>query len=142
MPTSNASAAWEGKLKEGKGTFKAESGAFSGPFSFGTRFGGSKGTNPEELIAAAHAACFSMALSSALEKAGTPVTRVETRASATLEMVDGAPTITKIELSTRGKVPGIDQAAFEKAAESAKQNCPVSKALKGVATISLKAELV
>src|SRR5258706_16403097 len=119
MPTSNASAAWEGKLKDGKGTFKAESGAFSGPFRFGTRFGGSKGTNPEELIAAAHAACFSMALSSGLEKAGTPVTRVETRASATLDMVDGAPKITKIELVTRGKVDGIDQAAFQKAAESA-----------------------
>lgn len=142
MPTSNASAAWEGNLKEGKGTFKAESGAFSGPFSFGTRFVGGKGTNPEELIAAAHAACFSMFLSGALEKAGTPVTRVETRASATIDMVDGAPWITKIELSTRGKVPGIDQAAFEKAAEAAKQNCPVSKALKGVATITLEAKLV
>jgi osmotically inducible protein OsmC len=142
MPTSNASAAWEGKLKEGKGTFKAESGAFSGPFSFGTRFGGAKGTNPEELIAAAHAACFSMALSAGLEKAGTPVTRVETRASCTLEMVDGAPKITKIELSTRGKVPGIDQAAFQKAAESAKQNCPVSKALQGNVDVRLEAKLV
>ena len=142
MPTSNASAAWEGKLREGKGTFKAESGAFSGAFSHGTRFVGSKGTNPEELIAAAHAACFSMFLSASLEKAGTPVTRVETRASTTIEMVDGAPWITKIELSTRGKVPGIDQATFEKAAESAKQGCPVSKALKGVATITLEAKLV
>ena len=83
-----------------------------------------------------------MFLSSGLEKAGTPVTRVETRASATIEMIDGAPWITKIELVTRGKVPGIDQATFEKAAESAKQNCPVSKALKGVATISLEAKLV
>src|SRR5260221_9167794 len=128
MPTSNASAAWEGKLKDGKGTFKAESGAFSGPFSFGTRFGGSKGTNPEELIAAAHAACFSMALSAGLEKAGTPGTRVETRASATLEMVDGAPRVTRLQLSPRGKIPGTDQAAFVKAAESAKQNSPVSQA--------------
>ena len=142
MPTSHASAVWEGKLKEGKGTFKAESGAFQAPFSHGTRFVGGKGTNPEELIAAAHAACFSMFLSASLEKAGTPVTRVETRASATIDMVDGAPTITKIELATRGKVPGIDQAAFEKAAQAAKQNCPVSKALKGVATITLEAKLV
>ena len=142
MPTSHASAAWEGKLKEGKGTFKAESGAFQGPFSFGTRFGGSQGTNPEELIAAAHAACFSMALSSGLEKAGTPVTRIETRATITLDMVDGAPKITNIELSTRGKVPGIDQAAFQKAADSAKQNCPVSKALANNVQISLEAKLV
>ena len=142
MPTSNASAAWEGKLKEGKGTFKAESGAFSGPYSFGTRFGGSKGTNPEELIAAAHAACFSMFLSSTLEKAGSPVTRVETRASCTLEVVDGAPRIIRMELSTRGKVPGIDQAAFQKAADAAKQNCPVSKALQGNVELKLEAKLV
>ena len=142
MPTSNASAAWEGKLKEGKGTFKAESGAFSGPFSFGTRFGGAKGTNPEELIAAAHAACFSMALSAGLEKAGTPVTRVETRAACTLEMIEGAPKITRIELTVRGKVPGIDQATFSKAAESAKVNCPVSKALQGNVDLRLEAKLV
>jgi osmotically inducible protein OsmC len=83
-----------------------------------------------------------MFLSGALEKAGTPVTRVETRASATIDMVDGAPTITKIELVTRGKVPGIDQATFEQAAQAAKQNCPVSKALRGVATITLEAKLV
>ncbi|HEX9611418.1 MAG TPA: OsmC family protein [Gemmatimonadales bacterium] len=142
MPTSNASAAWEGKLKDGKGTFKAESGAFSGPYSFGTRFGGAKGTNPEELIAAAHAACFSMALSADLEKAGTPVTRVETRAACTLEMVDGAPRITRMALDTRGKVPGIDQATFEKAAQAAKATCPVSKALQGSIEITLKVELV
>ena len=142
MPTSNASAAWEGKLKDGKGTFKAESGAFSGAFSFGTRFADSKGTNPEELIAAAHAACFSMALSAGLEKARTPVTRVETRAACTLEMVDGAPRITRIALDVRGKVPGIDQAAFEQAAESAKQNCPVSKALQGNVELKLEAKLV
>ena len=142
MPTSNASAAWEGKFKDGKGTFKAESGAFSGPYSFGTRFGGAKGTNPEELIAAAHAACFSMALSAGLEKAGTPVTRVETRAACTLEMIEGAPKITRIELTVRGKVPGIDQAAFAQAAESAKVNCPVSKALQGNVELKLEAKLV
>jgi len=141
MPTSNASAAWEGKLKDGKGTFKAESGAFSGAYSFGTRFGGSKGTNPEELIAAAHAACFSMALSASLEKAGTPVTRIETRASCTLEMVEGSPKITRIELETRGQVPGIDQARFQQAAEDAKNGCPVSKALKGNVDVRLDAKL-
>ena len=85
MATSNAVATWEGKLKEGKGNFKGQSGAFSGAFSFGTRFEGKKGSNPEELIAAAHAGCFSMALSAALEKAGHPATRIETRAAVTID---------------------------------------------------------
>src|ERR1041385_5227465 len=109
MPTSRASAVWEGKLKDGKGSFTAASGAFTGPYTFATRFEGAKGTNPEELIAAAHAACFSMALSAGLERAGTPATRIETSAAATLDMVDGAAKITKIALSVRGKVMGIDQ---------------------------------
>ena len=104
MPTSKAMATWEGKLKDGKGTFKAGSGAFSGPYSFATRFEGKAGTNPEELIAAAHAACYSMALSAGLEKAGKPVTRVETTAACTLEMVDGSPKITRIDLTVRGTV--------------------------------------
>ena len=142
MPTSNASAAWEGKLKDGKGTFKAGSGAFSGPFSFGTRFGGAKGTNPEELIAAAHAGCFSMALSATLEKEGHPVTRIETRAAVTVETVDGAAKVTRSALDVRGKVPGIDQATFQAAAESAKQNCPVSKALQGNVEITMEAKLI
>ncbi|HEX4633066.1 MAG TPA: OsmC family protein [Gemmatimonadales bacterium] len=141
MPTSQASAVWEGKLKDGKGSFKAASGAFSGPFSFATRFEGKKGTNPEELIAAAHAACFSMALSAGLEKAGKPATRVETSAACTLEVVGGAPTITKMELTVRGKVPGVDQAGFQKAAEEAKRGCPVSKALAGIPQITLDAKL-
>ncbi|HXG98477.1 MAG TPA: OsmC family protein [Gemmatimonadales bacterium] len=142
MATSNAVAIWEGKLKDGKGSFKAQSGVFSGSFSFGTRFEGKKGSNPEELIAAAHAGCFSMALSSALEKAGHPATRIETRAAVTLEMVDGAPKITKSVLDVRGKVDGIDQAAFEQAAEGAKKNCPVSKALQNNVAITLEAKLV
>jgi len=142
MATSNAVAIWEGKLKDGKGSFKAQSGVFSGSFSFGTRFEGKKGSNPEELIAAAHAGCFSMALSSALEKAGHPATRIETRAAVTLEMVDGAPKITKSVLDVRGKVDGIDQAAFEQAAEGAKKNCPVSKALQNNVAITLDAKLV
>ena len=142
MTTSNAVATWEGTLREGKGTFKAQSGAFSGAFSFGTRFEGKKGTNPEELIAAAHAGCFSMALSAALEKAGHPVTRIETRAAVTIETVDGAPTITRSALDVRGKVPGIDQAAFLQAAEGAKKNCPVSKALQAIAAITIEVKLV
>jgi len=142
MATSNAVAIWEGKLKDGKGSFKAQSGVFSGSFSFGTRFEGKKGSNPEELIAAAHAGCFSMALSSALEKAGHAATRIETRAAVTLEMVDGAPKITKSVLDVRGKVDGIDQAAFEQAAEGAKKNCPVSKALQNNVAITLEAKLV
>jgi osmotically inducible protein OsmC len=142
MATSNAVAIWEGKLKDGKGSFKAQSGVFSGSFSFGTRFEGKKGSNPEELIAAAHAGCFSMALSSALEKAGHPATRIETRAAVSLEMVDGAPKITRSVLDVRGKVDGVDQAAFQQAAEGAKKNCPVSKALQGNVEITLVAKLV
>jgi osmotically inducible protein OsmC len=141
MATSNAVAVWEGKLKDGKGSFKAQSGAFSGSFSFGTRFEGKKGSNPEELIAAAHAGCFSMALSSALEKAGHPATRIETRAAVTLEMVDGVPKITRSVLDVRGKVDGIDQAAFQQAAEGAKKNCPVSKALLGNVEVTMEAKL-
>ena len=142
MATSNATATWEGKLREGKGTFKAQSGAFSGAFSFGTRFGGAKGTNPEELIAAAHAGCFSMALSATLEKEGHPVARIETRAAVTIETVDGAPQVTRSALDVRGKVPGIDEATFQAAAESAKKNCPVSKALQGNVEITMEAKLV
>ncbi len=142
MATSNAVATWEGKLRDGKGSFMGQSGSFSGSFSFGTRFEGKKGSNPEELIAAAHAGCFSMALSSALEKAGYPATRIETRAAVTLETIDGAPKITRSALDVRGKVAGIDQAAFQQAAEGAKQNCPVSKALQANVEITLQAKLV
>lgn len=142
MATSNAVATWEGKLKEGKGTFKAQSGAFSGAFSFGTRFEGKKGSNPEELLAAAHAGCFSMALSAALEKSGHPASRIETRAAVTIETVDGAPKVTKSALDVRGKVEGIDQAAFEQAAEGAKKNCPLSKAIQNNVAITMQAKLV
>jgi len=141
MPTSRASAVWEGKLKDGKGSFKAGSGAFSGPYTFATRFEGKQGTNPEELIAAAHAACFSMALSAGLEKAGKPAARVETTAACTIDMVAGAPQITKMELKVRGRVPGLDQAAFQIAADEAKRGCPVSKALAGIPQITLDAKL-
>src|SRR2546423_789371 len=141
MPTSQATAVWEGTLRAGRETSRAASGAFSGPYSFATRFEGTKGTNPEELIAAAHAACLSMALSAGLDKAGKPVTRVETTAACTMDMVNGAPTITKMALSVRGKVPGLDQAGFQKAAAEAKRGCPVSKALAGIPQITLDAKL-
>jgi len=141
MTVSSASAVWEGGLKTGKGTFSAGSKAFQGPYTFATRFEGAAGTNPEELIAAAHAACLSMALSAELEKAGNPVTRIATKASCTLETVGGKPTISKMRLEVRGKVPGLDQAGFQKAAEGAKANCPVSRALMNNVAFELDAKL-
>jgi len=141
MPTSQASAVWEGKLKDGKGRYSAGSGAFNGNYTFATRFEGAKGTNPEELIAAAEAACFSMALSAGLEQGGTPATRVETTASCTVEKVGDGFKITTIALKVRGKVAGIDQAKFQKAAEAAKDGCPVSGALKGNVQLKLDAKL-
>ncbi|MDX1503034.1 MAG: OsmC family protein [Thermoanaerobaculia bacterium] len=131
MPVRKAQARWEGTLKDGGGRMKLGSGAYEGAYSFGTRFQEEPGTNPEELIAAAHAGCFSMALSVALERAGHPVESVETHASAHLEKVGEGFQITRIELVTRGRVPGIDEATFLQHAEGAKKNCPVSKALAG-----------
>lgn len=141
MTTSRASAVWEGKLKDGKGNFRAASGAFAAPYSFQTRFEGAAGATPEELIAAAEASCFAMALSANLEKARTPATRVETDAACTLETVDGAPTITTIVLSVRGKVAGLDQAGFAKAAATTAETCPVSRALKGNVRVTVDAKL-
>ena len=132
MPTRNASATWEGGLAKGKGSFSGESGAINGAYSFGTRFGDQKGTNPEELLAAAEAACFSMALSGGLEKNGTPATRVETRAASTVEKVGEGFKITTMKLDVRAQVPNIDAAAFQKVAEATKTGCPVSQALAGV----------
>jgi lipoyl-dependent peroxiredoxin len=140
MPTRNASATWEGGLTKGKGSFSGESGAINGAYSFGTRFGDQKGTNPEELLAAAEAACFSMALSGGLEKNGTPATRVETRAACTVEKVGDGFKITTMKLDVRAQVPNIDAAAFQKVAEATKTGCPVSQALAGV-KIEMKAEL-
>ncbi len=141
MPTSNATAVWEGGLKGGRGHFKAGSAAFEGDYSFTTRFEGSRGTNPEELIAAAHAACFSMALSAGLEKSGTPASRVNTKASCTLEKVGDGFKITKMRLQVVAKVPGVDQAGFAKAADAAKLGCPVSGALQGNVAIEMEARL-
>jgi osmotically inducible protein OsmC len=141
MPVRNAEAQWEGSLQEGSGTMRLGSGAFEGRYSFGSRFEEGVGTNPEELIGAAHAGCFSMALSGALTKAGHPPTRVHTTARVHIEKGDAGFSITRIELKTEGDVPGIDEETFRKEAEGAKINCPVSKALTG-AEITLDAKLL
>ncbi|HLS47647.1 MAG TPA: OsmC family peroxiredoxin [Gemmatimonadales bacterium] len=141
MTISNADAVWEGGLKEGKGSFTAGSGAFSGDYSFPTRFGNTPGTNPEELIAAAHAACVSMALAAGLEAAGTTPTRIATRATCTINHVEGGFRITGMKLAIRGTVPGMDAEAFRKAAASAKDGCPVSQALAGNVPLELDAQL-
>ena len=140
MPTRNATATWEGGLKGGKGSFKGESGAINASYSFGTRFENEKGSNPEELLAAAEAACFSMALALGLEKAGTPSTKVETKAACTVEKQGEGFTITTLKLTVRATVPGADDAAFQKAVQATKVGCPVSRALAGV-KIDVDAEL-
>jgi osmotically inducible protein OsmC len=141
MPVRKADAVWEGGLKEGHGQVTLGSGAFSGAYSFASRFVDGKGTNPEELIAAAHAGCFSMALSAALERAGHPAKRVATTASVHLEMGSDGPRINRIDLHTDAEVPGLDEAAFQEQAAQAKAGCPVSKALAGT-EITLLAHLV
>jgi osmotically inducible protein OsmC len=141
MPVRNATAVWEGGLRGGKGTFKAGTGAFGGNYTFGSRFEEGPGTNPEELIAAAHAACLSMALSGGLERAGKPATRIETKASCTVEKLAEGFRITRMKLVVRAKVPGLDQAGFAAAAEAAKDGCPVSNALKGNVAFELDATL-
>jgi osmotically inducible protein OsmC len=141
MPTSSANAVWEGVLRTGRGHFKAGSGAFEGDYSFATRFENARGTNPEELIAAAHAACLSMALSGGLEKSGTPAKRISTKASCTVEKVGDGFKITRMRLEVRGNVPGVDQAGFANAAEAAKKGCPVSTALQGNVQMELDARL-
>lgn len=141
MPTRHASAVWEGTLTAGKGTMKLGSGAFSGEYSFGTRFEEKAGTNPEELIGAAHAGCFSMALAGLLSQAGHPARRIATSAKVTLEKSKDGFRITSIDLTAEADVPGMDRNEFEKQAEIAKANCPVSQALAGV-KIQLQAKLV
>jgi len=141
MRTSNATATWSGSLAGGSGQYSADSGAFSGEYSAGTRFGEEPGTNPEELIAAAHASCFSMALSLALEEEGYEPEEIATDAECTIAEVDDAPTITEVRLHTRGRVPGIDEETFLSVAEAASGACPVSRALGGNVEIHLEAEL-
>src|SRR5262245_40758271 len=140
MPTRNAEAVWEGDLKGGRGTVSLGSGAYRGAYSFQSRFESGTGTNPEELIAAAHAGCFSMALSHALASAGFTPKRVHTVAKVHLEKVADGFAIPRIELETDADVPGIDPKAFQEQAEKAKAGCPVSKVLAG-AQITLNAKL-
>jgi osmotically inducible protein OsmC len=141
MPVRKSSAVWEGSLKDGQGTVKLGSGAYEGKYSFGSRFEESPGTNPEELIGAAHAGCFSMALAAGLGRAGFSPTRVATTAKVHLEKVGEGFKITRIELENESQVPGIDDAAFQDAARKAKEGCPVSQALGGT-EITLNARLV
>jgi lipoyl-dependent peroxiredoxin len=139
MPA-KGTAEWKGDVPTGAGTFTAGD-SISGGYTFKSRFEDGPGSNPEQLIAAAHASCFSMALSNLLAQAGTPPDSVQTEATVTLRPVDGKPTITKIDLVTVGRVPGIDEAAFVEQAHAAKAGCPVSRALAGVPEITLEATL-
>ena len=141
MPVRQAKAVWEGGLKDGEGKVSLGSGAFEGRYSFTSRFEEGTGTNPEELIGAAHAGCFSMALTAGLGRAGFAPKRVATTAKVHIEKVGEGFKITKIELATEAAVPGIDDAAFQDLARKAKEGCPVSQALAGV-DISLDARLV
>ena len=141
MPSRKAEAEWLGNLAEGSGRLKVGSGAFDGPYSFKSRFEeGESATNPEELIGAAHAGCFTMALTAALSRAQITPTRIHTNATVKLEKIGEAFSITGIALETEAEIPGIDDAAFQEYAKNAKQNCPVSKALAGT-EISLVARL-
>lgn len=141
MPVRSAEAVWEGDLQSGKGRMSFGSGAFEGQYSFSSRFEEGTGTNPEELIGAAHAGCFSMALSGALGRAGHTPTRVQTTARIHLEKSDAGFSITRSELVCEAEVPGIDEAQFAEIAEGAKAGCPVSRVLAG-AEITLDARLV
>jgi osmotically inducible protein OsmC len=136
-----ASAAWSGGLKDGKGSISTESGALAAyPYGFAARFEGKKGTNPEELLGAAHAGCFTMALSLILGEAGLTATQMDTSAKVTLEQVEGGFAITAVHLSLKAKIPGTDQAKFSELANKAKAGCPLSKVIK--ADITLDATLV
>ena len=132
MPIRTAKANWEGNLKDGQGNLKLGSGAFEGKYSFGTRFEGAPGTNPEELLGAAHAGCFSMALASALAKAGHQPQSIETSAAVHLDKLESGFAIAKIVLTTRGVVPGISAQEFDRFAEDTKKGCIVSRALAAV----------
>ena len=140
MTVRKADAQWTGSLREGRGEIALESGAFRGPYTFKARFEDGKETNPEELLGAAHAACFTMAMTGMLARQQLAPTKIHTTASVHLEQVTGGFSIPRIELRTRATIPGIDAAKFAALAEGAKQNCPISKALAGV-EISLDAQL-
>ncbi|HEX8119947.1 MAG TPA: OsmC family protein [Solirubrobacteraceae bacterium] len=141
MATRNGSAVWRGDLQGGEGRITVGNGVHEGPYSFKSRFEDGEGTNPEELIAAAEAGCFTMAMSLMLGNEGHTADELQTDARAELRNVDGAPTITKMILKTRGRVPGLDQATFEKIANQAKETCVISRALAGIETFELEATL-
>ena len=141
MATRNGSAQWNGNLKEGSGRVTIGDDVWTGNYSFASRFEDGEGTNPEELLAAAHAGCFTMALSLALGDAGHAPETINTSAKVQLRNVDGLPTIAKIDLETEASVPGVDDAEFQKLAEAAKAGCVVSRALGGVKEINLTAKL-
>jgi osmotically inducible protein OsmC len=141
MPKRTASAVWNGSLTEGNGTMRMASGSYEGPYSFQSRFEEGDGTNPEELIAAAHAGCYSMALSGELGRAGHEPEKVETEATVHIDKVDEGFAIKRIELRTRVTAPGLDDSDFQQAAKAAREGCPVSKALAAVESIELDAQL-
>ncbi|MER5700423.1 OsmC family protein [Micromonospora sp. NPDC002296] len=141
MPIRTASARWQGDLTEGSGTVRTGKGGLQGNYSFKSRFEEGEGTNPEELIGAAHAACFSMAFSKQLADAGVTGTWVETAAKVHFDKTDAGMTVTRIDLETVGQAPGLDEVQFTKLAETAKENCPISRLLSPGAQISLTARL-
>jgi osmotically inducible protein OsmC len=141
MATRNGSAEWRGDLRSGEGDLTVGDGVFQGAYSFSSRFEEGEGTNPEELIAAAHAACFTMAISNILAEHGHPADSVRTVAKVHLRQKDEGPTIQRIDLETEGRVPGIDEQHFAEHAEEAKSDCPVSRALAGVEEMNLTARL-
>ncbi|MCU1657787.1 MAG: peroxiredoxin, OsmC subfamily [Pseudonocardiales bacterium] len=141
MTVRNGSAEWHGDLQSGSGTVVVGEGVFEGAYSYTSRFETGEGTNPEQLIAAAHAACFTMALASALSSAGHVADSVHTTAQVMLRNIDGAPTLTRIDLATTGVVAGIDEAEFQRFADEAKAKCPISRALAAIPEITLTATL-
>ena len=141
MPVRTGQAVWKGTLKEGSGTLRTQSGAYEGPYNFVSRFESGPQTNPEELVAAAHAACYSMALSAGLEKAGFKATKVSTKASVHLEKLEAGFTITHIDLDVEADVPGVDDKKFAEISDATKSGCPISRLLTG-AQINLRARLL
>jgi osmotically inducible protein OsmC len=141
MTVRNGSAEWHGNVESGSGTVTVGDGVFEGAYSYDSRFGEGKGTNPEQLIAAAHASCFTMALSNILSAAGHAPESLRTNARVQLRNIDGAPTLARIDLNTEGRVTGVDEQQFQAHADEAKRVCPVSRALAGIPEIVLTAKL-
>lgn len=142
MPTRKASAEWNGGIRSGGGSLRTESGALSSPYNFSGRFEQGSGTNPEELLAASHAGCYSMALSGNLERAGKPATKISTEAACTIEKADAGFKVTKMHLTVRAGVPGIDDAEFQKVAAQTKDTCPISGVMKDNVEVTVDAKLI